>query len=67
MIRNGEEVNQVKQLQPIGRQAATLQLVVPGCRIAGIGRAQQGLSVSVAPSSTLLASAESFITDWADS
>lgn len=67
MIRNREEAKEIEQLRQVERQAAALHLVVPGRQILGFERAEQRLSVPVAPSSTLLASRESFITDWADS
>ena len=60
-------MKETEQLQVVERQPAAAQLVGPGRRIVEIEEAEQRLSVPFAPFSTLLASRESFITDWADS
>ena len=67
MIRNGEKKNDVKQLRRVERQAGSRHVVVHDHRIPRIEETEERLAVAVGPSSTLLASAESFITDWADS
>ena len=67
MIRNGGEMNKGEQQKLAGRQAAVLQTASLGRRIPGIERAEQQLSALVVPSTALLSSRESFITDWADS
>jgi len=67
MIRNGEIMNEVEQLRQLERQPASLHLGVRGHRIARTEELEQRLSIPAAPSFALLASGESFITDWADS
>jgi hypothetical protein len=67
MTRKREVISEVEQLRQVERQATSPHPVTRSRRIVGIERAEQRLFVPVAPSSTLLAGEESFITDWADS
>ena len=63
MNQKQEVISEVEQL----RRATPPHSVTHGRRIARIEQSEQRLFVPVGPSSTLLASEESFITDWADS
>jgi hypothetical protein len=67
MIRNEEIMNEIERLRQAERPSAPLHLVVHGRRIVGTEQAKPPLSIPVSTFSTLLASRESFITDWADS
>ena len=67
MTRKLEVISVVEQLRQVERQATSPHPVIRSRRIARIEQSERRLFVPVGPSSTLLASEESFITDWADS
>jgi len=67
MISKGQRISEVEQLRQADRKAAPGHPVIQSPRIVRTKEPEQWLSVPAVPSSSLLTSGESFITDWADS